>query len=120
MKHVEYFLGWANDVSITAKYSAFLGSQCVAVYHNAMNAAHDVGSVWYAPNQGGSQWGPQPSASGLEAVLSAAKVRLTTMGWRPIRTTHAIYRSMDLVSQNDYKSIHLKEENATASTQMKA
>jgi len=73
MKHVEYFLSWANDASITAKYSAFLGSQYAAVYRHAMNATHDVGSVWYAPNQGGSEWGPEPSASGLEAVVSVAK-----------------------------------------------
>lgn len=74
MKHVEYFLDWANDASITAKYSQFLWSQYTAVYCNALNATHDVGSVWYAPNQGGSEWGPQASASGLEAVISAAKV----------------------------------------------
>lgn len=74
MKHVAHFLDWANDTSITAKYRDFLGSQYAAVYHNALDAANDVGSVWYAPNQGGSQWGSQSSASGLEAVISAAKV----------------------------------------------
>ncbi|KAN0090859.1 glycoside hydrolase [Tylopilus felleus] len=72
-KHVQYFLDAADDTSITAKYSDFLTSQHVAVHDNAMNATADVGSVWYAPNEGGSEWGPQPSASGLEAVLSATK-----------------------------------------------
>ncbi|KAI9572201.1 glycoside hydrolase family 76 protein [Boletus coccyginus] len=73
MKHVQYFLDSANDASITNKYTDFLGSQYAAVYHNALNVVKDVGSVWYAPNKGGSVWGPQASASGLEAVLSAAK-----------------------------------------------
>jgi hypothetical protein len=74
MKHVQYFLDSANDASITSKYSNFLWSQYAAVYHNALNSTHDVGSVWYAPNRGGSLFGPQASASGLEAVLSTAKV----------------------------------------------
>lgn len=74
MKHVQYFLDSADDLSITNKYSDFLGSQYAAVYHNALNATYDVGSVWYARDQGGSLWGPQASASGLEAVISAAKV----------------------------------------------
>lgn len=74
MKHVQYFLDWANDASITAKYSAFLGSQYTAVNRDAVNATDDVGSVWYAANQGASEWGPQASASGLEAIISAAKV----------------------------------------------
>ena len=74
MKHVQYFLDSASDTSITGKYSNFLGSQYAAVCRNALNASHDVGSVWYAPDQGGSLFGPQASASGLEAVISAAKV----------------------------------------------
>ncbi|KAG8213667.1 glycoside hydrolase family 76 protein [Butyriboletus roseoflavus] len=73
MKHVQYFLDWANDASIAAKYSGFLGSQYEAVCRNALQATDDVGSVWYAPDEGGSQWGPQASASGLEAVISVAK-----------------------------------------------
>lgn len=79
MKHVQYFLDSANDTSITNKYTDFLGSQYAAVHHNALNVVKDVGSVWYAPNEGGSEWGPQASASGLEAVLSAAKVCVVRM-----------------------------------------
>ncbi|KAH7914139.1 glycoside hydrolase family 76 protein [Hygrophoropsis aurantiaca] len=72
-KHVQYYLDWANDASRTSKFSSFLGSQYSAVIHYGMNASHDVGSVWYAPDNGGSQWQPEASASGLEAVISAAK-----------------------------------------------
>ncbi|KIJ67713.1 glycoside hydrolase family 76 protein [Hydnomerulius pinastri MD-312] len=73
-KHVQYYLDNANTASRTAKYSGFLGSQYSAVIHYGMNADHDIGSVWYAPDQGGSQWQPEASASGLEAIVSAAKV----------------------------------------------
>ncbi|KAF8556149.1 glycoside hydrolase family 76 protein [Imleria badia] len=73
MKHVQYFLDFANDASITAKYRGFLALQNSAVIRNALNATDDVGSVWFAPDNGGSEWGPQASASGLEAVISAAK-----------------------------------------------
>ncbi|KAH7888838.1 glycoside hydrolase family 76 protein [Phlebopus sp. FC_14] len=72
-KHVQYYLDSAKDSSRTAKYSSFLGSQYSAVTHYGMNAVHDIGSVWYAPDQGGSQWQPEASASGLEAIISAAK-----------------------------------------------
>jgi len=72
-KHVQYFLDTAQNASIAAKYSHFLSSQYEAVWNNARNATNDIGAVWYAPNQGGSGWGPQASASGLEAAISAAK-----------------------------------------------
>ncbi|EIW77929.1 glycoside hydrolase family 76 protein [Coniophora puteana RWD-64-598 SS2] len=72
-KHVQFYLDYANDASRTAKYTDFLSSQYSAVIHYGMNSAHDVGSVWYAPDNGGSVWQPEASASGLEAVVSAAK-----------------------------------------------
>ena len=72
-KHLQYYLDSANDASRTSKYSGFLGSQLSAVTHYGENANQDIGSVWYAPNAGGSQFNPQASASGLEAVISAAK-----------------------------------------------
>lgn len=65
----------ANDASRNAKYSDFLGSQYSAVVHYAMDSEHDVGSLWYAEDEGESFWSPQASASGLEALVSAAKVR---------------------------------------------
>ncbi|KAF8550204.1 Six-hairpin glycosidase [Imleria badia] len=73
MKHVQYFLDFANDTSITAKYRDFLALQNSAVIRNALNATNDVGSVWYALENGGSEWGPQASASGLEAAIAASK-----------------------------------------------
>ena len=82
MKHVQYFLDYANDSSIADKYRNFLGVQNEAVHQNALNATVDVGSVWYAPNEGGSLWGPQASASGLEAVIPAAKVRHSALTGR--------------------------------------
>ncbi|KAF8179269.1 hypothetical protein K438DRAFT_1977340 [Mycena galopus ATCC 62051] len=52
------------------KYSPFLGSQSSAVFHYGTDAA---GSVWYAPNTGGSIFTPKTSASGLEAQIAAAR-----------------------------------------------
>ncbi|KAF9071688.1 Six-hairpin glycosidase [Rhodocollybia butyracea] len=72
-KHVQYYLDMANDAARTAKYSPFLGSQMSAVFHFGTDASDDVGSVWYAPSQGGSIFTPKTSTSGLEAHISAAK-----------------------------------------------
>ncbi|KAJ7045498.1 glycoside hydrolase family 76 protein, partial [Mycena alexandri] len=72
-KSVQYYLDRANDPTRNAKYSAYLGSQSSGVIHFATDAAGDPGSVWYAPNAGGSIWTPKTSASGLEAHIAAAK-----------------------------------------------
>ncbi|TFK44668.1 glycoside hydrolase family 76 protein [Crucibulum laeve] len=72
-KHLQFYLDNANDASRTAKYSSFLGSQTSAVLHFGTNANNDVGSVWYAPDQGGSVFTPKSSASGLAAHVAAAK-----------------------------------------------
>ncbi|KAG2043410.1 glycoside hydrolase family 76 protein [Suillus americanus] len=74
-KHVQYYLDNANDISRVAKYSHFLGFQHLGIVRHAVNSAHDVGSVWYTADQGQSQWSPEASASGLQALISAAKVR---------------------------------------------
>ena len=63
-----------NDPARTAKYSPFLGSQSSAVFHYGTDASDDVGTVWYAPNAGGSQFTPEASGSGLAAHVAAAKV----------------------------------------------
>ncbi|KAJ7096339.1 glycoside hydrolase family 76 protein [Mycena epipterygia] len=72
-KSLQYYLDRANDPARTAKYSSFLGSQSSAVFHFGTDAAGDVGSVWYAPNAGGSIFTPKSSASGLEAHIADAK-----------------------------------------------
>ncbi|KAE9411555.1 glycoside hydrolase family 76 protein [Gymnopus androsaceus JB14] len=72
-KHVQYYLDMANDATRTAKYSPFLGSQESAVFHYGTDSADVVGSVWYAPNQGGSIFSPMSTTSGLEAHIAAAK-----------------------------------------------
>lgn len=72
-KHVQYYLDNANDISRVAKYSHFLGFQHLGIVRHAANSAHDVGSVWYTADQGQSQWSPEASASGLQALISAAK-----------------------------------------------
>ncbi|KAJ7703216.1 glycoside hydrolase family 76 protein [Mycena rosella] len=72
-KSLQYYLDRANDPARVAKYSAFLGSQSSGVFHFGTDAAGDVGSVWYAPNAGGSIFTPKTSASGLEAHIAAAK-----------------------------------------------
>ncbi|KAJ7043230.1 glycoside hydrolase family 76 protein [Mycena alexandri] len=64
-KSLQYYLDRANDASRNAKYSGFLGSQQSAVFHFGTDASNDVGSVWYAPNAGGSIFTPKTSASGL-------------------------------------------------------
>ncbi|KAH9487463.1 hypothetical protein JR316_0001539 [Psilocybe cubensis] len=71
-KHLQYYLDMAGPARV-GKYSAFLGSQESAVFHFGTNANDDVGSVWYAPNQGGSIFTPKTSASGLAAHVAAAK-----------------------------------------------
>jgi len=73
MKHVQYYLDSAADASRIAKYAGFLHAQSSAVYHYGTDADDDVGSVWYAPNQGGSVFTPKTSASGLAAHISNAK-----------------------------------------------
>ncbi|THV05068.1 glycoside hydrolase family 76 protein [Dendrothele bispora CBS 962.96] len=72
-KHLQYYLDAANDPARTSKYRDFLGSQESAVFHFGTNANNDVGSVWYAPSQGGSVFTPKTSASGLAAHVAAAK-----------------------------------------------
>ena len=65
----------ANDGARTAKYTPFLGSLESAVVHLGTNANADIGSVWYAGSQGGSQFTAQSSSSGLAVHVAAAKVR---------------------------------------------
>ncbi|KAG6837699.1 hypothetical protein H0H93_003501 [Arthromyces matolae] len=72
-KHLQFYLDRANDPARVAKYSGWLGSQTSAVYHYGTNAANIVGSVWYAPDQGGSIFTPKTDASGLAAHVAAAK-----------------------------------------------
>ena len=76
MKHLQYYLDSANDASRTAKYSSFIGSQSSGALHFGKDAANDVGSVWYAPNAGGSVFTPEASNSGLAAFVAAAKVSI--------------------------------------------
>ncbi|KAJ7901812.1 glycoside hydrolase family 76 protein [Mycena olivaceomarginata] len=72
-KSLQFYLDRANDPARNAKYSAYLGSQSSGVFHFGTDAAGDVGSVWYAPNAGGSVFTPKTSTSGLEAHIAAAK-----------------------------------------------
>ncbi|KAJ7462290.1 glycoside hydrolase family 76 protein [Mycena galericulata] len=72
-KSLQYYLDRANDPARNAKYSPFLGSQSSAVFHYGTDANDDVGSVWYAPNAGGSVFTPKTSASGLAAQIADAK-----------------------------------------------
>jgi len=73
-KHLQYYLDAVNDPARTAKYSGFLGAQQSAVFHFGMAADNLVGSVWYAPNAGGSVFTAQTATSGLAATVAAAKV----------------------------------------------
>ncbi|KAG8996312.1 hydrolase 76 protein [Tulasnella sp. JGI-2019a] len=73
MKHLQYYLDMANDPVRTAKYAPIIDAQASAVLHYGKNAANDIGSVWYAPDSGGSVWQPEASASGLAVIVAAAK-----------------------------------------------
>ncbi|KAJ7226092.1 glycoside hydrolase family 76 protein [Mycena pura] len=73
VKSVQYYLDRVNDPARTAKYSGFLHAQASGVLHFGTDASNDIGSVWYAPNQGGSIFGSTSSASGLAAHIANAK-----------------------------------------------
>ncbi|KAJ7287548.1 glycoside hydrolase family 76 protein [Mycena rebaudengoi] len=72
-KSIQYYLDRANDPARNAKYRDFLGAQSSGVFHFGTSASGDVGSVWYAPNAGGSIFTPKTSASGNAAHIAAAK-----------------------------------------------
>lgn len=74
MKHLQYYLDWANDADQTSKYSSFIGAQASGAYYYGKDSANDIGTVWYAPNAGGSVFSPIATASGLDAFNAAAKV----------------------------------------------
>jgi superoxide dismutase len=74
-KHLQYYLDNANSAARTAKYSPFLGAQASAVWHYGTSGSNDIGSVWYAPDAGGSIFKSQSATSGLAALIAAAKVR---------------------------------------------
>ncbi|KAI0047159.1 glycoside hydrolase family 76 protein [Auriscalpium vulgare] len=70
-KHLQYYLGYANDPARTAKYAPFLAAQAKAVLTNALTAQNDVGSVWYAA--GGDLYSPKSSTSGIQALVAGAQ-----------------------------------------------
>ncbi|EIM86953.1 Six-hairpin glycosidase [Stereum hirsutum FP-91666 SS1] len=73
VKHVQYYLDSANDATRTAKYSPFLGTTAAGVHNNALDSANDIGTVWYAPNEGGSVFSEVATSSGLNVLVAAAK-----------------------------------------------
>ncbi|KAJ7860316.1 glycoside hydrolase family 76 protein [Mycena leptocephala] len=72
-KHLQYYLTSASSALATAKYSVFLGDQSAAVLRYATNASLDIGSVWYAKNEGGSVYNVKSLPSGLMAHVAAAQ-----------------------------------------------
>ncbi|KAJ6616646.1 Six-hairpin glycosidase [Mycena sp. CBHHK59/15] len=72
-KHLQYYLTSADSARATAKYGEFLGAQSVAVRRYATNATLDIGSVWYAPNEGGSVYNVKSLPSGIAAHVAAAQ-----------------------------------------------
>ncbi|KAJ7785645.1 glycoside hydrolase family 76 protein [Mycena metata] len=73
MKSLQYYLDRANDPARTAKYAGFIRAQASGVYHYGTSASTDIGSVWYAPSQGGSVFSASSSSSGLAAHIANAK-----------------------------------------------
>jgi hypothetical protein len=96
---LQYYLDNANDASRTAKYSPFLGSLNSAVVHYGIDASDDVSSTWYAANQGGGPFTAQSGASGLAALVSAAKVSAMVEYLQnvPLMSSFSSQRSMALV-----------------------
>ncbi|KAJ7596592.1 glycoside hydrolase family 76 protein [Mycena floridula] len=72
-KHLEYYLEFTQDKKKIAKYGPFLGAQSAAVKKFATNATLDIGSVWFAPNEGGSIYNVKSLPSGLMAHIAAAE-----------------------------------------------
>jgi len=71
-KHLQYYIDQAGSAA-SIKYAAFLGLQSSGVYFYATGSNTEPGSVWYAPNMGGSIFTPRSIASGLEAHIAAGK-----------------------------------------------
>jgi len=72
-KHLQYYLTSAANPLATAKYGPFLGLQSAAVLRYATNASLDIGSVWYAKNEGGSVYNVKSLPSGIAAHVAAAQ-----------------------------------------------
>jgi len=71
-KHLQYYIDQAGSAA-RDKYAQFLSVQSSAVYHYGTGLTNEPGSVWYAPNNGGSFFTPRSIASGLEAHIAAGK-----------------------------------------------
>lgn len=71
-KHLQYYLD--NAPSRVSKYSSALGRQYSGVFCSVTGLDYATGSVWYAANNGGSQFTPEAANSGLAAIIAAAKV----------------------------------------------
>ncbi|KAJ7466920.1 glycoside hydrolase family 76 protein [Mycena latifolia] len=80
-KHLQYYLTSAASARATAKYGPFLGAQSAAVLRYATNASLDIGSVWYAPNEGGSVFNVKSLPSGIAAHVAAAQYGPCVRGW---------------------------------------
>ncbi|KAJ7140936.1 glycoside hydrolase family 76 protein [Mycena epipterygia] len=80
-KHLQYYLTSAANARATAKYGPFLGAQSAAVLRYATNASLDIGSVWYAPNEGGSVYNVKSLPSGIAAHVAAAQYGPCVGGW---------------------------------------
>ncbi|KAJ7057708.1 glycoside hydrolase family 76 protein [Mycena amicta] len=72
-KHLQYYLTSVDNPHTTAKYTHFLGAQSAAVKRFATNASLDIGSVWYAPDEGGSIYNVKSLPSGIMAHVAAAQ-----------------------------------------------
>ncbi|KAJ7162294.1 glycoside hydrolase family 76 protein [Mycena filopes] len=75
-KHLQYYLTSAASAGaeVDAKYGPFLGRQSAAVLRYATNhTSLDIGSVWYAEDQGGSVYNVKSLPSGIAAHVAAAQ-----------------------------------------------
>lgn len=90
MRHLQYFLEYVNDDTVTRKYSDWIGKQATAVMQNSRNSAGDPGSIWWGKTSA-SQF-PSDTinhySSGMDAVLASLKVRITPSSFRLLLICH--------------------------------
>ncbi|KAF8306705.1 Six-hairpin glycosidase [Clavulina sp. PMI_390] len=73
LKHLSYYLTYVNDPTKVSKYAAQINAQGSGIYYYGTGSGWMVGSVWYAPNAGGSVFSPKTQTSGLAGLTAGAQ-----------------------------------------------
>ncbi|KAF8306707.1 glycoside hydrolase family 76 protein [Clavulina sp. PMI_390] len=73
MKHLSYYLTYVNDATKVSKYTGQINAQASGIVHYGTGSGYMVGSVWYAPDAGGSIRSPKTQTSGLAGLNAGAQ-----------------------------------------------